>query len=146
MLLPGVVFLFRVGLTLIHCCHHYLLQSDGEVSALEYMVHPPASCLPITPEAFIALAYSFKIKDEDVRKQRIKMEAQVKCQMRKCGFFQFLALPVRKQVELSNLTTEVLICFCVLAFIRIYIILYSMTFVFTVIYFLRCIVNYFPSC
>jgi TBC1 domain family member 10 len=79
-MLPGVVFLFRVGLTLIHCCRHYLLQSDGEASALEYMVHPPASCLPITPEAFIALAYSFKLKDDDVRKQRIKMEAQVKRQ------------------------------------------------------------------
>ena len=78
--LSGVAFLFRVGLALIHCCRHYLLQSDGEASALDHLVRPPPSCLPATSDAFITLAYSFKLKDDDVRKQRIKMEAQVKRQ------------------------------------------------------------------
>jgi hypothetical protein len=43
-------------------------------------VHPAPSSLPPTSDAFIALAFSFKLKDDDVRKQRIKMEAQVKRQ------------------------------------------------------------------
>jgi len=67
-------------LFIVVATRHYLLQSDGEASSLEYMVHPPASCLPITQEAFVALAYLFKIQDEDVRKQQIKMEVHVKCQ------------------------------------------------------------------
>jgi hypothetical protein len=33
-----------------------------------------------TPEALIELAFTVKLKDDDVRKQRVKMEAQVKRQ------------------------------------------------------------------
>jgi len=79
-LYEGVAFLFRVGLALVHCCRHYLLQSNGEASALNHLVHLQPSCLPPTPDAFINLAYSFKLKHDDIRKQRIKMEAQVKRQ------------------------------------------------------------------
>lgn len=77
---PGVAFLFRVGLALVHCSRRYLLQSNNESSALNHLVHPQTSCLPPSPDAFINLAYSFKLKHDDIRKQRIKMEAQVKRQ------------------------------------------------------------------
>jgi hypothetical protein len=36
--------------------------------------------LPATPEAFLSLTFSVKLKDDDMRKQRVKMEAQVKRQ------------------------------------------------------------------
>jgi TBC1 domain family member 10 len=74
------VFLFRVGLALAQCCRQQLLLSNDEAVALNYLVHPPISSLPSSSDAFITLAYSFKLKDDDVRKQRIKMEAQVKRQ------------------------------------------------------------------
>lgn len=76
----GVPFLFRVGMAIIHCCRHLLLQSTSESSALDHLIRPPLACLPSSPEAFIGIALSFKVKDDDVRKQRIKMEAQVKRQ------------------------------------------------------------------
>jgi TBC1 domain family member 10 len=47
---------------------------------LETIRHPPPRLLPPTPDAFVALALDQKLKDDDVRKQRIKMEAQVKRQ------------------------------------------------------------------
>jgi hypothetical protein len=40
-------------------------------------------------DAFITLTYLFKLKDVDVYKQWIKMEAQVKCQMQ----MQVLSVP-----------------------------------------------------
>ncbi|KZP21794.1 RabGAP/TBC [Athelia psychrophila] len=79
-LYEGVPFLFRIGMAIVHCCRHYMLSSTSEAAALEVLVHPPAACLPPNPEVFITLANSFKLKDDDVRKQRIKMEAQVKRQ------------------------------------------------------------------
>lgn len=47
---------------------------------LETIHHPPLRLLPPTPDALVALALDQKLKDDDVRKQRIKMEAQVKRQ------------------------------------------------------------------
>lgn len=67
-------------MAIVHCCRHYLVQSTSEAAALEYLIHPPPACLPSTTEEFINIALSFKLKDDDVRKQRIKMEAQVKRQ------------------------------------------------------------------
>ncbi|KAH9974513.1 rab-GTPase-TBC domain-containing protein [Russula compacta] len=48
----GMVFLLRVGLAIITCCHHSLIE----------------------------LANSFRLKDDDIRKQRVKLEMQVKLQ------------------------------------------------------------------
>ncbi|EGO22771.1 hypothetical protein SERLADRAFT_393378 [Serpula lacrymans var. lacrymans S7.9] len=77
-LYDGVTFLFRVAMVLIQCCRHLLLQSTSEASALEHLSRPPLACLPSNADAFLALTMSMKLKDDDVRKQRIKMEAQVK--------------------------------------------------------------------
>ncbi|KAH7905445.1 RabGAP TBC [Hygrophoropsis aurantiaca] len=79
-LYEGVTFLFRVGLALTQCVRHLLLQATSEEAALEYLAHPPLACLPSTADAFISQALSMKLKDDDVRKQRVKMEAQVKRQ------------------------------------------------------------------
>lgn len=42
--------------------------------------HLQQSLLPPSPEAFLSLVCSLKFKDDDVRKQRVKMEAQIKRQ------------------------------------------------------------------
>jgi hypothetical protein len=72
--------LFRVGLALFYCCRRRVLEAVNLDSLLDVLNHPSPNWLPPSPDAFIALAYSFKVKDDDVRKQRIKMEAQVKRQ------------------------------------------------------------------
>lgn len=79
-LYEGVTVLFRVGLALIQCVRHLLLQATSEEAAMEYLVHPPLACLPSTADAFLNQVLMMKLKDDDVRKQRIKMEAQVKRQ------------------------------------------------------------------
>jgi hypothetical protein len=78
--LSGIPFLFRVGLALICCSRRSLLESTREEAVLGHLFHVPPVSLPPTTEAFISLVYSMKMKDDDIRKQRIKMEAQVKRQ------------------------------------------------------------------
>ncbi|OSC97150.1 RabGAP/TBC [Trametes coccinea BRFM310] len=77
-LCEGVTFLFRAGLAIFACCRRSILQSTSSDSVLDVLAHPPIPALPSTPEAFIELAFSVKLKDEDVRKQRNKLESQVK--------------------------------------------------------------------
>lgn len=72
--------MIRVGLALVQCVRHLLLQATSEEVAMEYLLHPPLACLPSTADAFLTQALSMKLKDDDVRKQRIKMEAQLKRQ------------------------------------------------------------------
>jgi len=78
--LLGVTLLIRVGLTLIQCVRHLLLQATSEDVAMEYLLHPPPACLPSMADAFLNQALSMKLKDDDVRKQRIKMESRLKRQ------------------------------------------------------------------
>ncbi|KAI6129346.1 RabGAP TBC [Pisolithus croceorrhizus] len=79
-LYEGMPFLFRVGLAVIHCVRHLLLQATSDESALENLTHPPVACLPSSADDFLSLCFNMKLKDDDVRKQRVKMEAQVKRQ------------------------------------------------------------------
>ena len=76
--IPGVTFLFRAGLALFSCTRRILLQSTSADAILDILYHPPPNILPATPDAFIDLAFSMKLKDDDLRKQRSKLEAQVK--------------------------------------------------------------------
>ena len=76
----GAPFLIRVGLAIVYCCRRALLDATSEETVLHYLRHLSPTWLPPSPDAFITLALSFKVKDDDVRKQRIKMEAQVKRQ------------------------------------------------------------------
>ncbi|KAI1786278.1 RabGAP/TBC [Ganoderma leucocontextum] len=77
-LFEGVTFLFRAGLALFACTRRLILQSASPEAVLHVLSHPPPTCLPPSPDAFIELALSMKFKDDDVRKQRSKLEAQVK--------------------------------------------------------------------
>ncbi|KAL4063437.1 RabGAP TBC [Scleroderma citrinum] len=79
-LYEGMTFLFRVGLAILHCVRHLLLQATTADAILDHLARPPIACLPSSPDDFVSLSFNMKLKDEDVRKQRIKMEAQVKRQ------------------------------------------------------------------
>ncbi|KAH9016419.1 TBC-domain-containing protein [Lactarius deliciosus] len=76
----GVVFLFRIGLALVTCCHRTLRDIRTEADALAILARPPPFLLSSSPSALIELSSSFRIKDDDIRKQRVKLEAQVKRQ------------------------------------------------------------------
>ncbi|KAJ7043121.1 rab-GTPase-TBC domain-containing protein [Mycena alexandri] len=75
-LFEGIPFLFRVGLALFHCCRRQVLEAINRESLFDVLLHPSSNWLPPSPDAFIALAYSVKVKDDDVRKQRVKAQAQ----------------------------------------------------------------------
>ncbi|KAF4566020.1 hypothetical protein EYR36_011434 [Pleurotus pulmonarius] len=79
-LFEGIPFLVRVGLALISTCRRQILEATSAEAVLQLLHHPPSSLLLSTPDAFLSLLNSFKLKDDDFRKQRIKMEAQVKRQ------------------------------------------------------------------
>ncbi|TFK32573.1 rab-GTPase-TBC domain-containing protein [Crucibulum laeve] len=79
-LYEGVPFLFRVAMALVTCCRRQILDTKSEETLLKMLHHPPPTWLPPTPEGFLSLVFSVKLKDDDVRKQRVKMEAQVKRQ------------------------------------------------------------------
>ncbi|ESK95565.1 hypothetical protein Moror_12639 [Moniliophthora roreri MCA 2997] len=80
-LYEGIPFLIRVGLAIIYCCRRALLDATSEELVLRYLRQPSPNWLPPSADAFISLTLSFKLKDDDIRKQRIKMEAQVKRQV-----------------------------------------------------------------
>ncbi|KAH7890225.1 RabGAP TBC [Phlebopus sp. FC_14] len=77
-LYEGITWLFRVGLVLCQCIRHLLLQASSEEAALEYLLHPPLACLPSSAESFLQRVSTVKMKDDDIRKQRVKMETQLK--------------------------------------------------------------------
>ena len=74
----GVVFLIRVGLAIVTCCHRTLLEVHQESEVLSILKRPPLFLISSSPETLIELANSFRIKDDNIRKQRVKLEAQVK--------------------------------------------------------------------
>ncbi|KAF8879123.1 rab-GTPase-TBC domain-containing protein [Infundibulicybe gibba] len=79
-LFDGIPFLIRVGLAIFSCCRRQILECTSEGVLLRYLRKPSSSWLPSTVDGFISLACSFKLKDDDVRKQRVKMEQIVKRQ------------------------------------------------------------------
>jgi hypothetical protein len=76
----GIPFLFRVGLAIVSFVRRQLLNCTSEETALSLLHRPPPLTLPPSPENYLSFVYSIKLKDDDVKKQRIKMEAQVKRQ------------------------------------------------------------------
>jgi hypothetical protein len=73
----GMSYLFRIGLVVTNCVRHLILRAKSEEAALEYLIHPPLACLPSATELF-SLASNVKLKDGDIRKQRVKLEQQLK--------------------------------------------------------------------
>jgi hypothetical protein len=78
--ITGTIFLFRVGLAIVTCCHRTLLGIHQEAEVLNLLTRPPLFLISSSPDLFIELANSFRLKDDDIRKQRAKLEAQVKVQ------------------------------------------------------------------
>jgi hypothetical protein len=76
----GIPFLLRVGLAIVSFVRRQLLECTSEEAALNLLHRPPPISLPPSPENYLSFILSIKLKDDDVRKQRIKMEAQVKRQ------------------------------------------------------------------
>jgi len=78
----GIPFLLRVALSLTIMCRKFILSTtkNRESTVLATLSRPPFQWLPPTPDAFLTLAFSVKLKDDDIRKQRIKMGEQVKRQ------------------------------------------------------------------
>ncbi|TFK18877.1 hypothetical protein FA15DRAFT_760397 [Coprinopsis marcescibilis] len=79
-LYDGIPFLIRIGLAIVSCVRRALLECTSEEAALALLHRPSFLSLPPTPENFTSFALSIKLKDDDIRKQRIKMEAQVRRQ------------------------------------------------------------------
>jgi len=77
-LFEGVPFLFRVGLALLTCCRRPLLEAQSRDRALYILSQVPAQCLPPNGDALIELAMSKRLKDDDIRKARSKVEMQKK--------------------------------------------------------------------
>jgi|SRR6267154_203508 len=73
-----MVFLIRIGLAIVTCCHRTLLGVHQESEALIVLTRPPPFLISSSPETLIELANSFKIKDDNIRKQRVKLESQIK--------------------------------------------------------------------
>src|SRR6266851_609092 len=77
---PGMVFLLRIGLAIVTCCHRTLLGIHQEAEALSILAHPPPFLISASPDSLVELANSFRLKDDDIRKQRVRLESQVKLQ------------------------------------------------------------------
>lgn len=74
----GVPFLFRVGLALLTCCRRPLLEAQSRDRALSILSQVPVQCLPSNGDELIELAMSKRLKDDDIRKARSKVDAQKK--------------------------------------------------------------------
>jgi hypothetical protein len=77
-LLDGPLFLLRVGLAIAQCARNQLMQCPDARKALALLARPPVEDLPADVEAFIGLAMGIKMKEDDMLKQRAKMEARLK--------------------------------------------------------------------
>jgi TBC1 domain family member 10 len=73
----GIPFLMRVSLALLIASRQQLLENKSE-AALSAVLKRPT--LPSSADALVAAAVNLKLKDDDIRKQRVKMEQQVKKQ------------------------------------------------------------------
>lgn len=79
-LFEGIPFLLRIGLALFSCCHRAFLETTDQGHVISILSRIPLAFLPSNPDALVELAMSVKLKDDDVRKHRSKMEAQLKRQ------------------------------------------------------------------
>lgn len=77
----GIPFLLRVGLAIVSFVRRQLLECTSEEAVLSMLHRPPLIRLPASPENYLSAALNVKLKDDDVRKQRVKLEAQVKRQV-----------------------------------------------------------------
>ncbi|KZS91794.1 TBC-domain-containing protein [Sistotremastrum niveocremeum HHB9708] len=76
----GPVILFRVGLEILRIYRRRIFDSPASPAGSAWLTRPlPPTMLP-DPETFLSDALSVKLKDDDLRKQRVKMEATIRKQ------------------------------------------------------------------
>jgi hypothetical protein len=83
MSIPGPFFLFRLGLAVLSISRPFLLELSRNMSSSEvlaYLIRPPPTIFPSDPNTLISLCFSVKFKEEELRKLRPKVEAQMKQQ------------------------------------------------------------------
>ncbi|KAL5495886.1 hypothetical protein ACEPAI_1350 [Sanghuangporus weigelae] len=75
----GPPFLFRVALAIFSCCRGVIESLSDRTAVFSYLSRPETmSLLPEDPEEFVNLAMAVKIKDEDIKKQRVKVETELR--------------------------------------------------------------------
>jgi hypothetical protein len=79
---PGPIYLFRVALALLTLLKRPLMNmpSPEAPNVLDLLQKLPVAALPPDPDGLLAHTLNVKVRDEDVRKQRSKLEAQLKQQ------------------------------------------------------------------
>ena len=79
---PGPIYLFRVALALLTLLKRSLMNmpSPQVPNVLELLQKPPVATLPPDPDGLLAHTFTVKIKEDDIRKQRSRLEAQLKQQ------------------------------------------------------------------
>ncbi|KAG8905424.1 hypothetical protein FRB99_008970 [Tulasnella sp. 403] len=78
----GVTWLFRVALNLLLANRKHIMdaRSGPKPELLDYLFHPPAQALPADPDAFVTAALGLKVKEDELRKLRSKLEGNLKPQ------------------------------------------------------------------
>ena len=67
-------------MAIVQCCKQAVMANPGRDVVLNMLLHPPPTCIPSNPEAFLEVASGVRLKEDDLRKQRAKLEAQAKKQ------------------------------------------------------------------
>lgn len=78
----GAPWLFRVALTLLIASKSFILSEPKKSSSdvLDYLFRPPLQVLPQDPDTFVAACLAVKLKEDELRKLRPKLEAALKPQ------------------------------------------------------------------
>ena len=120
MLLPGVVFLFRVGLTLIHCCRNSPLSTSIWWWSFFTRVYGASSSILSSDNTGSIRCSCLFVQNTRWRCSQATDKDGGACKMSNTNAGFFSSWPCWYATRFSILTTKVLICFCVLAFICIY--------------------------
>lgn len=76
----GASWLFRVALTLLLASKAYIMSSPtiSASDVLDYLFRPPSQVLPVDADAFVAACFAVKLKEDELRKLRPKIESSLK--------------------------------------------------------------------
>jgi len=82
LLYEGPIYLFRIALALLTLLRRPLMNVPApEVpNVLDLLQKPPVAALPSDPDGLLAHTLTVKVRDDDIRKQRSKLETQLKQQ------------------------------------------------------------------
>ncbi|KAH7097871.1 RabGAP/TBC [Auriculariales sp. MPI-PUGE-AT-0066] len=87
-LFEGPTFLFRVGLALLHVVRRQIFSMQGMAvpQIIAFLARPPPQAFHPDPEAFVQLCFTMKLKEDELRKARIK-NAEQQLKERQLGRF-----------------------------------------------------------